>query len=190
MTTFLQATVNFADTHSELERLHAAKTMLQTVILAANGLRVVVVAPDHADDVRRCALVNGAKFLPEPQQGGLNAAVRFGVSELRNLGYDRVAVVHGKLPNVRDISWLASHDDGIVVVPDHTGTRTNAIAIPTAIEFEFAYGESSFQKHCNEARRHGVEPIIVLDTDVATNISNNEDLEQVDVGSRRLFATT
>lgn len=178
MISFLDATVQFAGEYSEAERIHAAKAMLQKVIAAANGFRVVVVAPEDAEDVRLCALVNGAKFLSEPAGGGLNAAVRAGVDELTNLEYERVAVVHGKLPNVEDLSWLAADND-IVIVPDHTGNDTNAIALPTDIAFTFSYGNDSFQKHCIEARRHGFEPRIVIDAGVAFDASSSDDLPQV-----------
>ncbi len=165
-----------------------ARNLLQRVIAAAHGLRVVVVAPSDAEDVKRCALVNGARFLAEPDENsGLNSAVAYGVEQLVELGYDRVAIVNGDLPNVTDISWLAT-TDGVVVVPDHTGVGTNALAIPSRSGFHFHYGNDSFAKHCDEARRIGIEPSIVMDPEVVVDIDHPEDMEQPGIDQKQLFA--
>jgi len=125
---------------------------------------VAIVAPGVALDVRRFALINGARFLTEPEGSGINGAIAFGVSHLAALGYDRVIVVNSELPFVRDISWL-TNTDGVIVVPDHTGSQTNALSIPAGSGFRVAYGANSFERHCAEARRLGFDPRVVVDPD-------------------------
>jgi len=139
-----------------------ARSMARTVLGAAQGLRVAIVSPATASDVRRFALINGARFFAEPEGGGLDGAIAYGVNQLSNLGYDRVAVVHSDLPRARDLRWMAEKD-GIVIVPDRTGLGTNAIGVPADCGFRFSYGAGSFERHCAEARRLGFEPTIVID---------------------------
>jgi 2-phospho-L-lactate guanylyltransferase len=155
--------------------------MLRTVLHAANGLRVAIVSPATAGDVRRFALINGARFLPEPDGGGLNGAVNSGFRQLGELGYERVAVVHSDLPNAVDITWLAStEEDAIIIVPDRTGKGTNAISVPSGVDFTFSYGPGSFDRHVAEARRLGVEPRVVLDPDgLSFDVDEPADLPQV-----------
>src|SRR4051812_6548926 len=83
-------------TPSQRETL--SRSMLRTVVSAAQNLRVALISPATAEDVRRFALINGARFLAEPAAGGLDGAVTSGVNQLAALGYDRVAIVHADLP--------------------------------------------------------------------------------------------
>jgi 2-phospho-L-lactate guanylyltransferase len=153
--------------------------MLRTVIEAAQNLRVALVSTASAEDVRRFALINGARFLPEPEGADLDSAVVSGVNQLGALGYQRVAVVAADLPLARDITWLAE-TDGIIVVPDRTGKGTNAVSVPADIGFRFSYGPGSFERHCDEARRLGYEPTVVLDPDgLSMDIDEPGDLERI-----------
>ncbi len=150
--------------------------MLRNVIAAALGLRVAIVAPENADDVRRFALINGARFLAEPEEGGgLNSAARSGMSQLAGRGYDRVIVIHSDLPHIRDITWLADSDD-VIIVPDRTGQGTNAISLPADCDFHFSFGPGSFDRHLGEGRRLGFDPKVVVDPDgVSADIDEPED---------------
>jgi 2-phospho-L-lactate guanylyltransferase len=163
--------------------------MLRSVVEAAQNLRVALVSASTAEDVRRFALIHGARFLPEPDGAGLDAAVTSGVNQLGALGYQRVAIVHADLPLARDITWLAD-TDGVIVVPDRTGQGTNAISVPSDIGFRFSYGPGSFERHCDEARRLGYEPIVVLDPDgLSLDVDEPADLDRVDLSSVRAGAS-
>jgi 2-phospho-L-lactate guanylyltransferase len=164
--------------------------MLRTVVEAAQNLRVALVSSATAEDVRRFALINGARFLPEPEGGDLDSAVTSGVNQLGALGYQRVAIVHADLPLARDITWLAD-TDGIIVVPDRTGKGTNAVSVPSDIGFRFSYGPGSFERHCEEARRLGFEPIVVLDPDgLSMDVDEPSDLDRVNAQTTARVATT
>ena len=149
--------------------------MLRNVVAAAQGLRVAIVSAESADDVRRFALINGARFLAEPANGGLDYAVRSGVAQLASRGYDRVVVVASDLPYVEDITWLADTDD-VIVVPDRAGDGTNAISIPADCDFHFSFGAGSFDRHIAEAKRLGFDPKIIVDPEgVSADIDEPED---------------
>lgn len=141
-----------------------ARSMLSTVVTAAQGLRVALVGPHDAQDLRRFALIHGARFLAEPPGTDLNGAVHSAVAQLSALSYERVLVVHSDLPLATDLSWLGEAQ-GIVIVPDRTGRGTNAIALPADCGFRFSYGPGSFERHVEEARRVGYEPAVVVDVD-------------------------
>ena len=162
--------------------------MLRTVIESAQNLRVALLSNSTAEDVRRFALTHGTRFLAEPDGSDLNAAVAAGVNQLAVLGYGRVAVVHSDLPLARDITWLAD-SEGIIVVPDRTGKGTNAISVPSDISFHFSYGPGSFERHCDEARRHGFEPTVVLDPDgLSMDVDEPSDLERMSLRSPEVLS--
>jgi 2-phospho-L-lactate/phosphoenolpyruvate guanylyltransferase len=168
---------------SPSERESLTRSMLRTVIDAAQNLRVALVSSASADDVRRFALINGTRFLAEPDGSDLNTAVSAGVTQLGALGYDRIAIVHGDLPLARDLTWLAD-TDGIIIVPDRTGRGTNAISVPADLGFRFSYGSGSFKRHCDEARRLGVEPKVVVDPDgLSMDVDEPSDLERMNLSS-------
>lgn len=174
---------------SPSERESLTRSMLRTVIDAAQNLRVALVSSASAEDVRRFALINGTRFLAEPDGADLNGAVTAGVTQLGNLGYDRIAVVHSDLPLARDLTWLAD-SDGVIIVPDRTGRGTNAISVPADLGFRFSYGAGSFERHCEEARRLGVEPKVVLDPDgLSMDIDEPADLERMNLGTGQHAAT-
>lgn len=174
---FNMAKSRLSPVRSPSDREAIAKRMLRNVLAAAQGLRVAIVAPSLADDVRRFALVNGTRFIAEPAGGGLDGAVQFGVEQLARSDYDRVIVVHSDIPGVRDVSWMAD-TDGVIVVPDRTGQGTNALSVPTAEGFRFSYGPGSFERHCEEARRLGFDPKVVVDPEgLSADIDEPEDLQ-------------
>lgn len=175
MKPFGLAKTRLAPTCTPSQRESLARSMARNVLASVQGLRVAIVAPSSAADVRRFALINGARFLAEPEDAGLNGAVASGVGQLGNLGYERVIVIHSDLPYVRDIRWLAD-TDGIILVPDRTGNGTNAVSIPAECGFRFSFGPDSFERHCEEARRLGFEPTIVIDPEgVSADVDDPED---------------
>lgn len=172
---------------NEAERQDLAKSMLRNVLAAAQGMRVAIVAPPEANDVRRFALINGARFLPETGEAGLDFAAADGISQLAELGYDRVIVVHSDLPLVRDLTWLAE-TDGVIIVPDRSGQGTNAISVPASAGFRFAFGPGSCERHQAESRRLGFEPEVVVDLDgISADVDEPEDISRLGGLLDRMF---
>jgi 2-phospho-L-lactate/phosphoenolpyruvate guanylyltransferase len=181
MKPFGLAKTRLAPAFSDSERENLARSMLQQVVSAAQGLRVAIVAPETAVDVRRFALINGARFLAEPSPGGLDVAVHSGKNQLAARGYDRIIVVHSDLPLVKDITWLADTDD-VIIVPDRSGKGTNAISIPSDCDFRFSFGPGSFERHEAEARRLGFDPKTVVDVEgVSADVDEPEDAKRCGV---------
>jgi len=53
---------------------------------------------------------------------------------------------------------------GITIVTDHHGLGTNVMALPTGLDFHFAYGGHSASLHQREAERVGVELTVVTNS--------------------------
>lgn len=167
------------------ERAELARRMAARVLLAAEGMDVRVVCDD--DEVATWAVAHGAEVSWQPSQG-LNAAVAAAARAWAAEGTSRrLAVVHGDLPLVRSLHWLADVEEGVVLVPDRHGTGTNVISTPTA-RFRFAYGPGSFQRHVAEAERLG-EPLTVIrdselgwDVDVPADLVGAADLRNAKTG--------
>lgn len=174
---FTRAKARLAPTLSPDERATLAREMATAVVRAATGLDVWVVCDD--DDVAAWARDEGAQVSWQPG-AGLNAAVGAASTARFESGAGRVAVVHGDLPLVRSLGWLADETDRLVLVPDRHGTGTNVISTPTK-EFAYAYGPGSFARHIAEARRIGFDAQIVHDAALGWDVDEPEDLSALEV---------
>ena len=120
----------------------------------------------------------GVSIISEHREG-LNEALSEARGECDKA--DSVLVVHG------DVAWLAAEDvqamvdlasaeRAVVIAPDRHDTGTNALLLKPPCAIDFAYGESSAQRHARLAREVGIEPIwyrsasISLDVDVAADL--------------------
>ena len=128
-----------------------ARELAQGVIEAAAPLPRFVVSEDPA--VLVFAEKLGANSIPVAVVG-LNESVTVAYQAL-GTQFDRVIVVHGDLFFPAGINELGDEDDALLVT-DHHGTGTNILALPTGLDFEFAYGPDSRAAHCAEVQRHGL----------------------------------
>jgi len=162
---FAEAKQRLAGALTPYERAGLAGAMAQDVLGAMRGCRglerIIVISSDPS--ARALAGSHGADFLLEPQQaGGLNASVKYAVEQLGVLGANAIMIVHGDLP------MLASEDLGRVIeahgapgqsavtlVPDRALAGTNVLAWSPLDGFRAQYGESSFQRHREQAMRRG-----------------------------------
>jgi 2-phospho-L-lactate guanylyltransferase len=149
--------------------------MAERVVAAAAPLPVFVVC-DH-DDVATWAAGCGASVLWRPGHG-LNGAATDGVAAIAEAGYDTVVVVHSDLPLARGLAQIPV-EGAAVLVPDRHEDGTNAIAIPTASGFQFAYGARSFVRHAAEADTLGLQVIVRRDRDLAVDVDTPDDLRLV-----------
>ena len=94
----------------------------------------------------------------------------------RNLG--RVVIMHADLPLASTLDGIA--DDGdqpvAVVVPDRHGDGTPVLALPSAAEFEYAYGPGSCARHVAEAERCGLGVRVVHDHALGFDVDDATDL--------------
>jgi MFS family permease len=84
------------------------------------------------------------------------------------------------LPNgPAQASFLSQAEkDTITLVPDGAGDGTNVLALPTSVQFQFAYGASSFQRHLAHAFATGIavavrrDSLLCLDIDVPADLTH------------------
>lgn len=90
--------------------------------------------------------------------------------------YARVFVAHGDL---RDPSGLGTFDPeaGVTVVTDHHGTGTNVLILPTGLDFTFAYGSNSAQRHLEEASRLEMATTLIVDSPWRFDVDELADLD-------------
>lgn len=155
---------------TEVTRL--ARTLAEGVVKAASPRPTVVVS--ESEDVLRFAEELGAEVLLS-NVSGLNESVQWSY-EVLTPRFARLIVVHGDLrfpQGLRDFD----PEPGITVVADHHGQGTNVIVVPTGLDFHFAYGPGSLQRHIEEAERLNVAYRVLRDSPWRFDVDEASDLE-------------
>ena len=171
---FTDAKARLASVLGDAERERLARWTSARVLAAAGELPTYVACDD--DEVAAWATEHGASILWHPGVG-LNAAVNDSVAELRDAGVTDVIVAHGDLPRAHSLAALAQPGT-LTLVPDRRGDGTNVIALPTDMEFRFAYGPGSFQRHLDSAIAAGLsvrvrrDPLLALDIDTPSDLAH------------------
>ena len=171
------------------DRSALARAMAAHVVSSARPMPTFVVCDNS--EVGKWALDHGAQVLHEPGRG-LNGAVAAGVTQLQDLGFDRVVIAHSDLPLAVDLAWIANFE-GITIVPDRSARGTNVISIPLsraetetetetetepgADAFKFSYGAGSFGRHVTEARRLGFRLRVVPNYRLSADVDYPGDLQ-------------
>ena len=65
----------------------------------------------------------------------------------------------------------------ITIVPDRHEDGTNVMVVPTAIDFEFAYGRNSFVEHQKIAKNCNLSVRIIHDQYLSVDIDTVQDLD-------------
>jgi 2-phospho-L-lactate guanylyltransferase len=175
---FTLGKARLAEVLSESDREALARSMAECVVNAAAARPVVIVS--SAMEVVAWARDHGCDVVDDP--GSLDAAATAGRSWARDRGLARYAVVHADLPMARSLDAIAADGDALVavIVPDHRDDGTPVLALPTAVEFTFAYGPGSAARHAEEARRRGLTVRIVSDPSLAFDVDVADDLIALD----------
>jgi 2-phospho-L-lactate/phosphoenolpyruvate guanylyltransferase len=150
-----------------------ARSLARGVLEASSPRHVVVVS--ESDDVTQFATEHGVEVLELPSNG-LNSAVQGAYESLAGR-YDDVIVVHGDLRFPEGLGTF-SFEPGITLVADHHGEGTNVLALPTGLEFRFAYGPGSLQRHADEAKRLGTEYRVITDSPWRFDVDEAVDLDR------------
>lgn len=110
--------------------------------------------------------------------GSLDAAGVAGRIWAAEHGCARVVVVHADLPDIVSLDSVANDggDPVAVVVPCHRGDGTPVLSVPVGSTFEFSYGPGSFARHCEAARRAGLELRVVDDAALGFDVDGPDDL--------------
>ena len=163
-----------ADVLDIAERSRLIEEMARTVVSAAQDLDVLII---HDDPEVAVWAVNLAATAYRPQEPGLNHAITVGRNLLREAGYDRVIIAHADLPQASDLRVMST-PHAISIAPDRHRDGTNVLAIPTNLDFEFAYGPGSFGRHVEISRSLGFEPHIVDDPALAWDVDTPDDIRE------------
>jgi len=155
---------------NELEQL--ARELASGVIAAWAPRRCVVLCDD--DDVAMFARSHGADVLTVPA-GGLNIAVHDGYQRL-GIGYEQVIISHADLATPSGLGTV-EFPAGLTIVTDRHGLGTNVMALPARLDFEFAYGTDSAERHRAEGERCGLSISIITDSPWGFDIDDPEDLD-------------
>jgi 2-phospho-L-lactate guanylyltransferase len=171
---FVGAKARLADHLGESERAAALQRMADRVIDAASPMPVIVVS--SAPEVCEWARARHVEVIEDP--GTLDAAAAAGVQHLAAAGFVRAVIAHADLPRARSLAPLATdlEQPVIALVPCHREDGTNVLSVPTAVEFGFAYGPGSFQRHLAEVRRLGLETRVVRAPDLVIDVDTPDDL--------------
>lgn len=172
------APVLAVDQRATLTRLMATDVM--RAALSAEGLAgVAVVTAD--EEISALAEREGATVLKDEPASGLNAALSYAANEVSRRGAGGVLVLPGDVPLVTatDIAaMLEGHGTGpaITVARAERDGGSNALACSPPGVIPFHFGENSFQRHCEAARKAGIDPAPRHLPNLALDIDRPEDL--------------
>jgi 2-phospho-L-lactate guanylyltransferase len=106
----------------------------------------------------------------------LNGAVQGAYGTLSSR-FERLIIVHGDLAHPQGLGSF-DPDDAITIVTDHRGLGTNVMALPTGLDFRFAYGANSALLHQREGERVGRRVTMVTDSPWRYDVDEPSDLER------------
>ncbi len=161
-----------------------------TQVKAFAGVLVV------SDDARVRLVVRdfeGVHYLRETGTGGLNAALDQASRRVTALGARGLLVIPGDLPRLSPSAvrpmLQTVNPPAVAIAPDRAGVGTNALLVVPPGFIPFAFGTASFQAHIAEAHTRGLEPRVVRDPRLATDLDWPDDLALAEglvpfVGSR------
>ena len=127
----------------------------------------------------------GARTVQEYGSPGLNTALTRAVEIARNYETCGVLVLPADLPKLAadDLrTMLAFRDESpiVVIAPDRKKEGTNALLVCPPDLIEFNYGEGSYQKHMEEARKAGATLEICELPSLELDLDEPEDLAFVE----------
>jgi 2-phospho-L-lactate guanylyltransferase len=167
-----------AELNSQLLK-HTLQTLKETpkveeVMVISRDPKVMAIAHDY-----------NARTIMEDGSADLNTALKRATAVAKMYTTNGVLILPADLPLIakEDIEKLIAIGDAhkrvVVITPDRHKNGTNALLISPSGLIEYSYGEKSFDRHCEQARKVGARleicelPSIELDLDLP------EDLELV-----------
>ncbi len=177
---FHQAKERLSDLLTPAERFILAKLCAQKVLNASVGYQIFVVCDDQ--EVAEWARLQNANVVWQTSVG-LNNAVNDGVAAVRARNFDLAMIVHSDLLLATGFSHLLNDCEpqtlttSITIVPDRHEDGTNVMVVPTATDFEFAYGRNSFIEHQKIAKNCNLTVRIIHDRYLSVDIDTVQDLD-------------
>jgi 2-phospho-L-lactate guanylyltransferase len=148
-----------------------ARTLALDVLRNCAPRHVIVVSESEA--ISHFAEAQGAEVWYSTATS-LNEAVQGAYGGLSDR-FERLLIVHGDL---RSPEGLGSFNpvEGITIVTDHHGRGTNVLALPTGLDFHFAYGSDSARLHALEAQRLDIDVTLIKDSPWRFDVDEPSDL--------------
>jgi 2-phospho-L-lactate guanylyltransferase len=163
------------------ERIGFARQLVEHVldVVRASTFAGVLVATD-GDDVAELALARGVHVLRDPGNEQLGAVVDRALAYVESLGAGAAVVLMADLPWVQPsdlqslLAALEAHD--VVLVRDHLGQHTNALAVTPPRAIATCFGRvDSFAAHCKAALDAGLRLAIVENDQIAFDVDGPAD---------------
>lgn len=165
---------------SSAERVALVRAMLDRVLQAARAARTIeftmVVSPER-DTVPESVTVTF------DDGTGLNEAFERAREGMRSKGLRMIVTLPADLPRLRaeDLEALVlAAGGGVAIAPDRHGTGTNAMVSPVDLPLRFRFGPDSCRLHLEEARRLGVEPVVVSRPGLSFDVDSPGDLARLE----------
>ncbi|MBI3173889.1 MAG: 2-phospho-L-lactate guanylyltransferase [Chloroflexi bacterium] len=175
-----------AGTLSEDEREQLNKSLLEHTLDTLTNLKeieqVLVVSRDpHALTIARN---HGARTVQEDGQPHLNTALQRATVVAKVYATRGVLVLPADLPLLsrEDVLTLldkASQPPVVVIAPDRHRKGTNALLMSPAGLIEYDFGDDSFERHCERARRADARLEVVELPSLGLDLDLPEDLELI-----------
>lgn len=169
------------DERAELNRLLLERT-LKTLTELKEVEQVLVVSRDSS--ALALARDLGARTVQEDGAPHLNTALKRATVVAQVYASRGVLVLPADLPllSKQDILTLierATDPPVVVIAPDRHQKGTNALLLSPANLIEYDFGENSFKRHCERARKAGARLEIVTLPTLGLDLDLPEDLELV-----------
>jgi 2-phospho-L-lactate guanylyltransferase len=169
------------DARAELNRALLQHT-LDTLVELREVEQVLVVSRDP--QALTIARNHGARTVREDGQPQLNTALKRATVVAQLYATRGVLVLPADLPLISrdDVLTLidrAGDPPVVVIAPDRRESGTNALLISPIGLIEYEFGENSFERHCDLARKAGARLEIVNLPSLGLDLDVPEDLELV-----------
>ena len=171
---------------TEDERTVLNQELLEHTLKILSSLKeldqVLVVSRDpHALTIARN---HGAKTVQEDGQPQLNTALARATVMAQVHSIRGILVLPADLPLLTADDVIALIDRAakppvVVIAPDRHGKGTNALLMVPAGQIEYDFGEGSFQRHSDRAKKSGARLEIVELPSLGLDLDLPEDLEMI-----------
>lgn len=173
-----------AGTLSEDARTELNRALLQHTLETLSELKEVdeVLVVSRDPNALTIARNHGARTVQEDGQPHLNTALKRATVVAQVYATRGVLILPADLPLIthEDIQALldrAVKPPVVVIAPDRHGKGTNALLIAPAGLIEYDFGENSFQRHCEQAKKAGARLEIVNLPSLGLDLDMPEDFE-------------
>lgn len=172
-----------ADVLSGQQRKELIQTLLKRIIKATGRSKFIdhclVVSNDL--EILKIARKNKTEVLLETEPIDLNRAIASAIDYIKEHSYNKLLIIHSDLPliSTTDIDKLIiSCEDPpcMVIASDRYNCGTNAIVLEPINDFKFQFGQNSFQKHVEQAKKNGYTVVIYNHINTALDLDLPEDL--------------